>query len=266
MNALSYDRATIAVLWRRDVLLFLKQRSRVIGAVATTLLMWLVIGAGIAPSFSLPAGQIGYMEYFYPGMILMLMLQVSISATMSVIEDRNQGFLQGVLVAPGSRAALAIGKTLGSTTVALLNAALFLLLAPLAGFSYTGVSWPLLILVLTLSGLALTGIGFLLAWILDSIAGYHAVMNLVLFPLWILSGAMFPAEGLHPVMGAIVRFNPMSYAMSGLHRALYGGKPPTGIGLAGSSAALEIAVLLVTTIAVLSLASWVARRNPINVR
>jgi ABC-2 type transport system permease protein len=266
VSALAHDRASVVVLWRRDLLLFLKQRSRVIGAVATTLLMWLVIGAGIAPSFSLPAGQIGYMEYFYPGMILMLMLQVSISATMSVIEDRNQGFLQGVLVAPGSRAALALGKTLGSTTVALLNAVLFLLLAPLAGFSYGGVSWPLLIVVLSLSGLALTGIGFVLAWVLDSVAGYHAVMNLVLFPLWILSGAMFPAEGLHPVMGAIVRFNPMSYSMSGLHRALYGGAPPAGVGLAGSSATLEIAVLLATTLAVLGLACWVARRNPLNVR
>ena len=199
-------------------------------------------------------------------MIVWRMLLLRLSATMSVIEDRNQGFLQGVLVAPGSRAALAIGKALGSTTVALLHAALFLLLAPLAGFPYLGISWPMLILVLTLTGLALTGIGFVLAWILDSVAGYHAVMNLVLFPLWILSGAMFPADGLNPVMGAIVRFNPMSYAMSGLHRALYGGDPPPGVGLSGSSATVEIAVLLVTTVAVLGLASWVARRNPINVR
>ena len=76
-----------------------------------------IIGAGIAPNFSLPAGQIDYMEYFYPGMILMLMLQVSISATMSVIEDRSQGFLRGVLVAPGSRAAVAVGKILGAATV-----------------------------------------------------------------------------------------------------------------------------------------------------
>jgi len=266
MNALAYDRASIAVLWRRDVLLFVKQRSRVIGAVATTLLMWLVIGAGIAPSFSLKAGQVDYMEYFYPGMILMLILQVSISATMSVIEDRNQGFLQGVLVAPGSRASVAIGKATGSTTVALMHALLFLLLAPLAGFSYAGISWPLLILILTLIGLTLTATGFMLAWVLDSIAGYHAVMNLVLFPLWILSGAMFPADGLNPIMGTLLRFNPMSYAMSGLRRALYGHDLPAGVGLTGSSAAIEIAVLTVTTVAVLALACWVARRDPVNVR
>jgi len=266
LSTLSYDRATVAVLWRRDVLLFVKQRSRVIGAVATTLLMWLVIGAGIAPSFSLPTGQVDYMEYFYPGMILMLILQVSISATMSVIEDRNQGFLQGVLVAPGSRASVAIGKVIGSTTVGLMHSVLFLLVAPLAGFSYASISWPLLIVVLILTGLALTGTGFMLAWVLDSVAGYHAVMNLVLFPLWILSGAMFPAEGLHPVMATLVRFNPMSYAMSGLRRALYGNDLPPGVGLIGSSAALEIIVLLVTTTVILGLACWVAKRNPVNVR
>jgi daunorubicin resistance ABC transporter membrane protein len=266
VNGTRYDRAGVSVLWRRDLLLFAKQRSRVVGAIATTLLMWLVIGAGIAPSFSMARGQTGYMEYFYPGMILMLMLQVSISATMSVIEDRNQGFLQGVLVAPGSRAALAVGKALGSTTVAMLHAALFLLLAPLAGFAYGEISWPLLLAVLALTGIGLTGVGFVLAWILDSVAGYHAVMNLVLFPLWILSGAMFPAEGLHRVMATLVRFNPMSYAMSGLRRALYGGQPPAGVGLAGSTPALEIGVLVLTAVAVLALAAWVARRNPINVR
>jgi daunorubicin resistance ABC transporter membrane protein len=264
VSTLPYDRSCVAVLWRRDLLLFVKQRSRVVGAITTTLLMWLVIGAGIAPSFSPPAADIGYMEYFYPGVILMLMLQVSISATMSVIEDRSQGFLQGVLVAPGSRAALVIGKTAGSATVALLHAVLFLALAPLAGFPFTGISWPLLFAVLALAGLALTGVGFMLAWVLDSVQGYHVVMNLVLFPLWILSGAMFPASGLHPVLGTIVRFNPMSYAMSGLRRALYGGDMPAGVGPAGIAVSLELLVLLVTTITLLAAACWVARRKPTN--
>jgi ABC-type polysaccharide/polyol phosphate export permease len=194
----------------------------------------------------------------------MLMLQVSISATMSVIEDRSQGFLQGVLVAPGSRAALALGKALGSASVAVMHVALFLLLAPFAGFSLATVSWPAFVLVVILCGLSLSGTGFMLAWILNSVAGYHAVMNLVLFPLWILSGAMFPAEGLHPVLGVIVKLNPMTYAMSGLRRALYSGELPAGIGLSGISAGLEIGVLLVTTIAVLAMAARVARRNPLH--
>ncbi len=195
----------------------------------------------------------------------MLMLQVSISATMSVIEDRGQGFLQGVLVAPGSRAALVLGKTAGSATVVLLHAALFLLLGPLAGFGFAQISWPALLAVLVLAGLALTGTGFALAWLLDSVSGYHAVMNLVLFPLWMLSGAMFPAEGLHPVLATVVRLNPMSYAMSALRRALYGGEVPGGLVLRGSSPLLEATVLALTTALLLLFAVWVARRKPTNV-
>jgi daunorubicin resistance ABC transporter membrane protein len=263
MSGLAYDRGTVAALWSRDLLLFLKQRSRLVGALATTLLLWLAIGAGISPSFALPDGDVGYMEYFFPGVILMLLLQVSISATMSVIEDRRQGFLQGVMVAPGSRVAVVMGKALGSSSVALLHAALFVAMAPLAGYSYARIDWIPLIVVTALTALSLTALGFALAWALNSIAGYHAVMNLVLFPLWILSGAMFPAAGLHPVLAAIVRWNPMTYAMAGLRRALYGGELPAGVELSWSAPWIEMAALVATAALTLALASWVAARRPV---
>lgn len=260
-SAFAFERGTVTVLWWRDLLHFVQQRSRLAGALATPLLLWLMIGAGIAPSFSSDPGGPGYMEYFFPGVILLLILQVSISATMSVIEDRTQGFLQGVLVAPGSRAAVVLGKTLGSTTVALLHSAVFLALAPLAGFPYTGISWIPLLVVAGLAGLALSAMGFAIAWALESIQGYHVVMNLVLFPLWILSGAMFPAGDLHPVLSTLVVWNPMSYAMSALRRALYGGALPPGVELSGAGAAFELAVLGATAAAMLALAAWIARRR-----
>ena len=263
MTGPAYDRGTIAVLWWRDLLLFFHQRSRLIGALLTTLLLWLAIGAGIAPSFVLPDGDVGYMEYFYPGVILMLLLQVSISATMSVIEDRRQGFLQGVLVGPGSRVAVVLGKTLGSASVALFHAACFIALAPLAGYHYGDISWLPLIAVAGLASLSLTAMGFTLAWALNSIQGYHAVMNLVLFPLWILSGAMFPAAGLHSVLGAIVRWNPMSYTMNALRRALYGGSLPDALDLPWSGQWIEFGVLATTTAVLLALACWVAARRPV---
>lgn len=263
MTGLFHDRRTISVLWRRDLLLFFRQRSRLAGALATPLLLWLAIGAGIAPSFSLAGGRTGYMEYFFPGVILILLLQVSISATMSVIEDRRQGFLQGVLVGPGSRAAVALGKSLGSATVALLHAALFLALAPLAGFPYLTISWWRMLIVAGSAALALTALGFTLAWVLDSIQGYHVVMNLVLLPLWILSGAMFPAGGLHPVLNLLVRWNPMTYAMSGLRRALYGGALPEGVVPSWSGPALELLVPAVAAALMLVLACWVAVRRPL---
>ena len=265
MIAAHHDRATIAVLWRRDLLLFVRQRSRAIGAVLTTIVLWLVIGAGIAPSFAAPVRGVGYVEYFFPGAILLLMLQVSIGATMSVIEDRGQGFLQGVLVAPGSRAAVALGKIAGSTTLGLIHAALFLTLAPLAGFPLARIGWPSLVLALSLAGVCLGATGFILAWVLESVQGYHVMMNLVLFPLWLLSGAMFPAHDLPPALAVLVRANPLSYALAAVRRALYGGALPDGLGLGpgGSSAAAELGIVLAAALAVTIAACRIARRPPV---
>lgn len=242
-SALAEDLSTIAVLIRRDVVRFFRERSRVVGALVQPLIFWLVIGSGMSGTFRLAeAGGLGYREYFYPGVVVMVVLFTAIFTTMSVIEDRHSGFLQAVLVAPGSRASVVLGKCLGAASVALLQSALFLMLAPLAGFALGVVAWPLLIAALALACLFLCAFGFGVAWWLDSTAGYHVVMSLLLLPMWILSGAMFPA----PATGwiAIVeRLNPMSYAVSAVRRALYGGHVPGGTALAGSSATLELLAL-----------------------
>jgi len=253
--------ATISVLWRRDLMLFFRQKSRVVGALLQPVLFWFVIGSGMAPTFRLGQGGIGYMEYFFPGVVLMIVLFTSIFATMSVIEDRRQGFLQGVLVAPGSRAAIVLGKSLGSTTVALIQASLFLVLAPLAGFTFGSVRWLPLFLILTLSALALTSLGFALAWALDSTQGYHVVMSLILIPLWVLSGAMFPPSGLPKFLIAILRWNPLSYSVAGVRRALHGGWLPEGTAVSGAGPALEFAALAAAAAFFLTVASWVCSRR-----
>jgi len=262
MAAFAREGRVVSVLWSRDLLLFFRQRSRIVGTLAQPLLFWLALGSGMAPTFRLADQGVGYMEYFFPGTVLMLILFSSIALTMSVIEDRHQGFLQGVLVAPGSRGALVVGKTLGASTVCLLQSALFLLLAPLAGFPFGSVSWGLLILMAALTSIALTSIGFIIAWWLDSSQAYHLVMSLLLLPLWVLSGALFPASGLHPAMRALVRWNPLSYAVSGLRRGLTGGVLPNGTELAGSSAGLEVAVVASLAAVSLAAASWVCSRRP----
>src|SRR5258708_19001386 len=109
-----------------------------------------------------------------------------------VIEDRDAGCLEAVRVAPAPRLALVVGKTLGGTSVALIQAALLLPLAGWAGFPLAHVSWPAALGILAAAGMALTALGFALAWALDSTQGYHAIMSVLLLPMWILSGAMFP--------------------------------------------------------------------------
>ncbi len=260
MTGLAYDACTVSVLWRRDLLLFFRQRIRVLGAVVQTLLFWLVFGAGMSPAFRPAGAEQGYLEFFYPGALLMLILFSSIAASMSVIEDRHRGFLQGVLVGPGSRTALAIGKSLGSSTICLVQAALFLGLLPLAGFQPREVLWVELLVVVILTTLALNALGFAFAWVLDSTQAYHLVMSVLLFPLWMLSGAVFPAGGLHPLLAAVVRLNPLSYAVAGLRRALHGGSLPAGAAL-GASPLTELLVVLGLAVAALCAASVLARRT-----
>jgi daunorubicin resistance ABC transporter membrane protein len=241
-SPLAEELATIAVLVRRDCKRFVREKSRVVGALLQPLIFWLVIGSGMSSTFVLPGARgVGYLEYFYPGVVVMVVLFTAIFTTMSVIEDRHSGFLQAVLVAPGSRASVVLGKCLGSASVALIQSVLFIALAPLAGFDPLAIEWPLLLAALALSCFGLCALGFAVAWWLDSTAGYHVVMSILLLPLWILSGAMFPASG-GGVLAALQRFDPMGYSVSAVRRALYGGALPHGTGL-GGGALFEIVVL-----------------------
>jgi len=224
MKPIGYDMATTGVLWRRDLSRFWRQPLRIVGALGQPLVFWIVIGSGMASTFQIPGLDVGYMEYFFPGVIMLVLLFGSIFASVSVIDDRHQGFLQAVLAGPGSRPALVWGKCLGSTSVALIQGSLFFALAPLAGYSLGGINWPLLLTASVLTSLGLTALGFAVAWVLDNIQAYHAIQMMVLIPLWIVSGAMFPpAEG---VYAAIMRFNPVAYGVSALRHALYGGLAP----------------------------------------
>ncbi|MCA9527625.1 MAG: ABC transporter permease [Myxococcales bacterium] len=226
MTPIAADAATVGVLWRRDLLRFVRQRSRLFGALAQPLVFWGIIGGGMASTFKLPgADGLGYMEYFYPGILVMLVLFASIFGTISVIEDRHEGFLQSVLAGPGSRAAVVLGKSLGVSSVGLLQAALFLAFLPFTPFVVGSIDWITLAGMLSLGAVGLTAFGFALAWVIDSTQGYHAVMSILLLPAWILSGAMFPPSDDHPVLQGIMSANPMTYLVSGVRRAFYGQLP-----------------------------------------
>lgn len=255
--------ATVRVLWWRDVVRFFRQRSRIVGALAQPLIFWVVIGGGLDRSFAVAgAGSLGYREYFFPGVVMMVVLFTSIFSTMSVIEDRHAGFLQAVLVAPSSRVAIVLGKTLGGVTIALLQALLFLAALPLAGFPYGKVAWPAALASMLFSSIALTSVGFTIAWWVDSTQGYHAIMSVLLIPAWILSGAMFPVEKSGAVLSALMRANPLTYAVEGLRRALYGGRAPAGVGVAGSSMAFELAVVAGFAALSLAVAARTCARRP----
>ena len=131
-------------LWWREIVRFYRQRARVVGVIASPLLFWVVIGSGFGTSFhsGQGAGQQNYLDYFYPGVLVMIVLFTAIFTMMSVIEDRNEGFLLSVLVAPVPRAAIVLGKVLGGTTLAAVQGLVFLVFSPLVGIHMTLASFP----------------------------------------------------------------------------------------------------------------------------
>ena len=221
-----------AALWWRDVIRFLRQRNRIIGALATPLVFWLLVGSGFGPSFRNPGADAGsYLAYFFPGTIVLIMLFTAIFSTISVIEDRREGFLQGALVAPLSPAAIPLGKFLGGSTLAVLQAVLFCVLAPLAGMP---IGWQQILLLLPtfiLVGFSMTGLGFLVAWPMDSTQGFHAIMNIFLMPLWMMSGALFPMPAGSGWLYWVGVLNPVSYGVTAIRAGFapaQGGGCPSG--------------------------------------
>lgn len=250
----------VYTLWRRELVRFLRQPSRLASAIGTPLIFWLLIGSGLTASFRLPDGPstMSFLEYFFPGTLVLLVLFASIFANISVIEDRHEGFLQAVLVAPVGSVALVLGKVLGAASLSWLQGALFLALAPLAGLRLGLVSLATALGVIALLSLGLTALGFAMAWKVDSTQGFHGVMNLLLIPMWMLSGAFFPVSGAPVWLATLMRANPLTYGTAALRRALY--PAGTALGIELPSMAASLAILLGATVVALVFAALVARR------
>jgi ABC-2 type transport system permease protein len=244
-------------LWWREVVRFYRQRARVIGVIASPLLFWIVIGSGFGTSFrSGGAGGQHYLDYFFPGALIMIVLFTAIFTMMSVIEDRKEGFLLSVLVAPVGRSVIVLGKVLGGATLATLQGLIFLVFAPALGIHFTLASFGLTALVIFLVAFSLTALGFLIAWPMDSTQAFHAIINLFLIPLWLLSGSLFPLSGASFWIRIIMLANPLTYGTEALRSLLFPGSSTTGMSLA-----TNFAVLALFTMVMFALCFLVANRR-----
>jgi ABC-2 type transport system permease protein len=247
----------------RELIRFFRQRTRVIGALGQPVLFWVLFGAGLHDSFRSPDWAaphiMTYQEYFFPGVVVLIVMFTAIFSTISIIEDRREGFLQGVLVAPVSRLAIVLGKLCGGTALAVLQAGIFLALAPFVGLSLGGITVVEILLFLTLLAFALTALGFVIAWPLDSTQGFHAIMSVFLMPMWLLSGAFFPA-GESGWLSWVIRANPLTYGVAGLRRLLYAGYDLESA--AGFPPLVTcVAVTVVFCLACIAVSVWLAGRR-----
>jgi ABC-2 type transport system permease protein len=228
----------VETLWQRELIRFWRQKSRVLGVVASPLIFWAVIGFGSGPNGP---------KLFFPGTVVLTVLFSAIFSTMSIIEDRREGFLLSMLVSPASRTSLVLGKILGSATLAWIQGMVILAFAPLAGIDLSlGEVAPLAGIVFLIS-FTLTALGFLIAWKFDSTQGYHAVMNLLLLPMWLLSGAVFSISGASAWIRAIMLVNPLTYSTALLRQIL-----TPGISDGSPEAATSLAVTVAFGIVLLA--------------
>ena len=256
-------------LWRREMVRFFRQRNRVIGALGTPIVFWLVLGSGLDRLFR-AAGEVaaagtaggtagepmGYLAYFFPGTLVLILLFTAIFSTISVIEDRREGFLQAVLVAPVPRGAIVLGKVLGGASIATIQGVLFLLVAPLIGV-WPGVGAAIAAIgVMFVLAMGLTALGLCIAWPMDSTTGFHAIMNLFLMPMWLLSGALFPVATAPLWLAVIMYANPLTYGHAVLAGVLHGSAAP------GATVPWLVAlgVMLAASALGVLLASWIVTR------
>ncbi len=235
----------VATLWRRELIRFWREKARVLGFVGSPLVFWLVLGSGF-----------GNLAFFFPGALTLTVMFSAVFSTMSLIEDRREGFLLSMLVSPAPRSSMVLGKTLGSATLAWIQGLIFLAFAPLAGFRLGLLAVFQSVGVIFLIALVFTLLGFFIAWQMDSSQGFHAIMNLVLVPLWMISGALFSPANAHGWMRVVMTLNPLTYSLAALRQVL---DPRGAAGAPGLE--LSLVVTAVSALALLAASAAVANRK-----
>jgi ABC-2 type transport system permease protein len=240
-------------MWIRELKRYWRSKSRMVGSLGQPLLFLLALGYGLGATFQ-KAGEGNYMNFLAPGIIGMSIIFTSIFSGIQVIWDRQFGFLKETMVAPVSRFNIMIGRTLGGATIAAIQGIVVFILA-LIFTSFQPYNWFLVlpaILVMLLVGTMFTALGTAIASQLEDMQGFQLIMNFLVMPLFFLSGALFPLEGLPPVLVIITKFDPLSYGIDAFR-----------ILLSSSghySLTLDISVLAIITLVFLSVGSYLFSR------
>lgn len=261
-TALAAEARAAGMIWRRELIRFFRTRTRIITGLAQPVLFLFVLGYGISPLVG-TVGGLDFKKFVFPGVVAMSVVTTAIFSAISIVWDREFGFLREMLVAPISRTALVLGKTAGGATVAAVQGTIMLALAPLIGVRLTV---PLVLTVIGLELLmagALTAFGVFVATRITRMESFQMVMQLVLLPMLFLSGAMFPLSGLPAWLSVLTRINPLTYAVDPLRQVVFDAQDlpplararfPTGIELFGHVLPIGAEVGIVAGFAVVFLA------------
>jgi ABC-2 type transport system permease protein len=246
--------ACIFIIWKRDIKRYLRERSQIFSTLFTSLLWLVLFGIGIG-AMELKRVDINYQAFLFPGIISMALLVTSVRSGISVIRDREFGFLRVLMITPAPRHALVLGKVLGGSTAALLQALVLLSLGWVLEVRVTPLSFAQAALLVVLTSLGFVALGVVIANLIDSLEGFNLVMSLLIMPAFFTSGALFPIFVLPEWMQTLAKLNPLSYGVDALREVLVG-FPPSYFGLGR-----DVATLAAFTSAMLLLAVFTFERR-----
>ena len=214
-------------MWLREMTRYVRTRSRIVSSLAQPLLFLVIFGFGVGSSFQFPGLGTNYVNFLAPGIVCMTVLFTSIFSGMSVVFDKEFGFLKEILVAPVSRTSIVLGKSLGGTTTGIIQGTIILGLSTLIGVKFTsglpiGVSILLALVTLFLIGMGFVGLGIAIASRIESMEGFQMISNFLVLPIFFLSGAFFPVNNLPAWMTVLVRINPLAYGVDSMRYVVTG--------------------------------------------
>ncbi|MEA2015142.1 MAG: ABC transporter permease [Actinomycetota bacterium] len=210
--------AGIYTVWLRDIKRYLRDRPRVIGSFAQPVLFLFVLGTGIASSFNVFGGGGGkdFLYFMFPGIVGMPVLFTSFFSAMSIVWDREFGFLREILVAPVSRISIVVGKLLGGSTIAMIQGSIILMFGPLLGVQINFLIFLKVLGIVFLIAMVISNMGIMLASVIKSMQAFQVITNFLLMPMFFLSGALFPLNQTVEWMNIVSKINPLSYGIDAM--------------------------------------------------
>ncbi len=230
---------TVGMVWERELIRFVRTRTRILSSFVQPILFLFVLGYGMT-SLVGTTGGFDFKKFVFPGIVAMTVVTTAIFSAISIVWDREIGFLREMLVAPVSRGSLVLGKTLGGASIATVQGTIMLALAPLIGVHLTALLVAEVIGCELLMAFALTTFGVFVASRIQRMEGFQVVMQLVLFPMLFLSGALFPLKGLPEWLAAITRINPLTYAIDPLRHVVFAAQHMTPLAAARFSTGVSL--------------------------
>ncbi|MFH1711606.1 MAG: ABC transporter permease [Patescibacteria group bacterium] len=209
---------TIYTIWQRELIRYIRDKTRIFSSLLQPLMFLAIFGVGLESALSATDVGFDYVQFMFPGIIAMSVMGVAFFSTVSTVWDREFGFLKEILVAPVPRTAIALGKTLGATTIAAIQAMILFILSPFIGLKISLTALPGLFLIIILLAFAISGLGLFIASRMRTTESFGLLMQVLIFPMFFLSGAFFPLTSVPTWMSIIAHLNPLTYGVDAMRQ------------------------------------------------